>query len=91
LIFLVVAEDLEEILQHHLQYRERCRVDGTACDADLLDKIALSRRHVILKHAEILSRLPLALLAINVDVVVGPSAGHLDWLFQVGNELAEEG
>jgi hypothetical protein len=50
----------------------------------------LRHRHVILKHVEILSRLPLALLAIDVNVVIGPPAGDLDRLFQVGDELAEE-
>jgi hypothetical protein len=37
-----------------------------------------------------LSRLPLAHLPINVEIVIGPAPVDLDRLFQVGDELPEE-
>jgi hypothetical protein len=38
-IILVIAEDLEEILQDHLQDRDRYQVDRPAFDTDLFDKV----------------------------------------------------
>jgi hypothetical protein len=50
----------------------------------------LSRGHVILKHVEILARLALPLLPIEVNVVIASAPVDLDRLLQIGDELAEE-
>jgi hypothetical protein len=84
------SQDLEERLQDHLQVRHRYRIDRPACDADLLDEIALRRRHVVLQHVEIFARLALPLLLIKADVVIGPTARDLDRLFLICDKRAEE-
>ena len=57
----------------------------------MLDEIASSRRHVVLQHIEILARLALPLLLIDADMVIGSMPAGLDRLFEIRDELAEEG
>jgi hypothetical protein len=46
----------------------------------LLDDIALSRRHVVLEHVEVLARLALALLLVDTDVIISSPPADLDRL-----------
>jgi hypothetical protein len=50
----------------------------------------LSRGHVILKHIEILSRLALSRLSIQVNVVIASAPADLYRPLQVRDELTKE-
>jgi hypothetical protein len=56
----------------------------------LLDDIALSRRHVVLEHVEVLARLALALLLVDTDVIISSPSADLNRFFKISDELTEK-